>query len=156
MDQQMPKPGEQHLMLKKLEGKWEGKEKLSPSPWGPGGEAVGKYTGRMDVDGFFLVQDYVEEKEGKVVFRGHGIFGWDAGDKKFTWYWVDSMGQPPAAASRGDWKGDTLTFESSSAHGKGRYTFRFEGDRTYHFRLENSFDGGKTFTQLMEGTYHRK
>ena len=100
MDHQMPKPTEQHLMLKKLEGQWEGKEKLSPSPWGPGGEAIGKSTGRIDLDGFFLVQEYVEEKDGRVVFRGHGIFGWDAADKKFTWYWVDSIGNVPAAPSK--------------------------------------------------------
>ena len=41
-------------------------------------------------------------------------------------------------------------------HGKGRYTYRFEGDHTYHFKLENSFDGGKSYAQLMEGTYHKK
>jgi hypothetical protein len=49
-----------------------------------------------------------------------------------------------------------LTFESTSPQGKGRYTYGFEGDRTYQFRIENSFDGGKTFSLLMEGTYHRK
>jgi hypothetical protein len=84
------------------------------------------------------------------------VFGWDAADKKYTWYWVDSMGGAPAAPSRGTWEGDTLTFESSSPHGRGRYTYRFEGDRTYHFRLENSFGGGKSFSLLMEGTYQRK
>ncbi|HET6283454.1 MAG TPA: DUF1579 family protein [Polyangia bacterium] len=153
---EMPKPTEAHQKLKRLAGVWEGKEMLSPSPWGPGGEATGKYTGRIDLDGFFLIQDYVEEKDGKVAFRGHGIFGWDPGDQKFTWYWVDSMGGVPSAPSRGEWNGDTLTFESSSPQGKGRYTYRFEGDSAYNFRLENSFDGGKTFTLLMEGTYHRK
>ena len=29
------------------------------------------------------------------------------------------------------------------------------GDGTYTFRLENSFDGGKTYNLMMEGTYHR-
>jgi hypothetical protein len=153
---QMPKPREEHARLGRLAGDWEGKEPLAPSPWGPGGEAVGKSTGRLDLDGFFLIQDYVEEKDGRVVFRGHGVFGWDASDGKYTWYWVDSMGSGPAAASRGEWKGDTLTFESSSAHGRARYTYRFEGERTYHFRIENSFDGGKSYQPMMEGTYHRK
>jgi hypothetical protein len=154
--QEMPKPTEQHMKLTRLVGEWEGKEKLSPSPWGPGGEATGRYTGRLDLEGFFVIQDYVEEKDGRIVFRGHGIFGWDAKDQKYTWYWVDSMGQVPAAPSRGEWNGDTLIFESSSAQGRGRYTYRFEGDDAYTFRLENSFDGGKTYNLLMEGSYRRK
>ena len=98
----MPKPTQQHLKLKRFVGQWEGKEKLSPSPWGPGGEATGRYTGRLDLEGFFVIQDHVEEKDGKIVFRGHGIFGWDSNDKKYTWYWVDSMGQVPAIPSRGE------------------------------------------------------
>ena len=66
------------------------------------------------------------------------------------------MGQVPAAPSRGKWEGDTLTLLSNSAMGQGRYIFRFEGDGTYHFRIENSFDGGKRFVTFMEGTYHRR
>jgi hypothetical protein len=66
------------------------------------------------------------------------------------------MGFPPAAPSRGRWEGDTLTFRSISPQGEGRYTYRFDGDSAYHFRLENSFDGGKTFTLLMEGSYRKQ
>src|SRR5215831_3482400 len=98
---EMPKPTDEHLRLQKLVGEWEGTETLSPSPWGPGGKATGRSSIRSDLDGFFVIQDYVEEKDGRVVFRGHGVFGWDAGDKKYIWYWVDSMGSVPAAPSRG-------------------------------------------------------
>jgi hypothetical protein len=152
---EMPKPSEEHRRLALLEGTWSGPETLSPSPWGPGGAAVGRSTCRMDLDGFFLIQDYVEEKDGRVVFRGHGVFGYDAQAKEYCWLWVDSMGFFPAAPSRGTWQGDTLTFHSTSPQGQGRYVYRFESARTYHFRIENSFDGGKTYTKLMEGTYHK-
>jgi hypothetical protein len=107
------------------------------------------------MDGFFVLQDYSEEKDGRVVFRGHGIYGWDAAEKTYIWYWVDSMGQAPAAPSRGQWEGDTLTFTSSSPHGQGRYTLRFLEPTRYTFKLENSFDGGKTWSLMMEGTYRR-
>jgi hypothetical protein len=144
----MPRPGDEHTKLHRLAGDWEGEEQ--------GGTAIGRSTIRIAVDGFFLVQDYVEEKDGRTVFRGHGIFGWDAKDRVYTWYWVDSMGQVPAAPSRGRWEGDTLTFESSSPpNGRGRYTYRFEGPSTYHFKLESSFDGGSTYLTLMEGTYRK-
>jgi len=153
---EMPKPTEEHRRLHALVGDWAGEEKLSPSPWGPGGAAMGRSKCRLDLEGFYVIQDYVEEKDGKVVFAGHGIFGYDAQSKQYCWYWIDSMGYVPAAPSHGQWEGDTLTFHSKSPQGQGRYTFRFEGERTYHFRIENSFDGGKTFTMLMEGTYRKK
>ena len=153
----MPQPGAEHKRLQALAGEWEGEEQISPSPWGPGGKATGRYSYRAGVDGFFLIQDYVEEKDGRIVFRGHGVYGWDAKDKMYTWYWVDSMGQVPPAPSRGRWEGDSLIFESTNPpDGRGRYTHRFEGPDTYHFKLEGSSDGGKTFMTFMEGTYHRK
>lgn len=153
---EMPKATEQHRRLHALVGEWIGEETLSPSPWGPGGPAVGKTTCRLDLDGFYVIQDYVEEKDGKVVFRGHGIFGYDAQSSEYCWYWIDSMGFVPAAPSRGRWDGDTLTFHSASPQGQGRYTYRFAADGSYHFKIENSFDGGKSFVQLMEGTYRKK
>jgi hypothetical protein len=66
------------------------------------------------------------------------------------------MGAFPAAPSHGRWEGETLTFHSKTPHGQGRYVYRFEGDRTYHFRIENSFDSGKTFAPFMEATYRKK
>ena len=65
------------------------------------------------------------------------------------------MGQVPPQPSRGRWQGDTLVFESSSAQAQGRYTYRFEGESTYHFKLENSFDGGETWLTFMDGTYKK-
>src|SRR5262245_33299093 len=133
----MPKPSDKHRRLHVLVGTWAGEEKLSPSPWGPGGAAVGRSVCRAEMEGFFVIQDYVEEKEGRIVCRGHSVFGYDAQSDEYTWYWVDSMGFPPAAAARGRWEGDTIVFRSKSPQGEGRYTYRFEGDHTYHFRLEN-------------------
>ena len=95
-EQGMPKPQAEHEKLEQLVGSWEGEENLSPSPWGPGGKAIGRYTMRRDVDGFFLIQDYVEEKDGRIVFRGHGVIGFDTHSREYTWYWVDSMGSPGA------------------------------------------------------------
>ncbi len=152
----MPKPTEDHRRLHVLAGEWIGDEKLSPSPWGPGGAAIGRSNCRVDLDGFWVVQDYVEEKDGRTTYRGHGVFGFDVQTKEYCWYWIDSMGFVPAGPSRGKWEGDTLTLISQSPRGQGRYTYRFENERTYHFRIENSFDGGKTFQTFMEGTYRKQ
>jgi hypothetical protein len=110
----------------------------------------------MDIDGFFLIQEYVQEREGKVTYRGHGIFSWDTQQQNYTWYWVDSMGFVPPGPSRGEWKGDTLTLEHVPlGDRRGRYTHRFVGPDTYTFSIENSADGGKTWHPFMEATYHR-
>src|SRR4051794_16502855 len=122
---EMPKPQAEHTKLAQLAGTWEGEETLSASPWGPGGKAFGRYTMRSDLDGFFVIQDYVEERDGKVSFRGHGVFGFDSNAKQYTWYWVDSMGGP-ADPARGSWNGDTMIFTSKNPQNEGRYTWRFE------------------------------
>ena len=155
MHEGMPKPGKEHAQLEKLVGVWEGDEKMEASPWGPASKSRGKYTMVRACDGFFVVQDYSQEKDGKVGFRGHGVFGWDPSDQSFTWYWVDSMGSPAPTAARGKWVGDTLTFESKSSQGNGRYTFKFNSASSLTFKLENCFDG-KNWVKFMEGTYKRK
>lgn len=153
--QGMPVVSEEHRRLHVLAGTWLGDEAMAPSPWGEGGPAVGRYTGRVECGGFFVAQDYVQERGGQETFRGHGVFGYDAEAKRYAWYWVDSMGQVPREPSWGTWSGDTLQFTSTSPHGMGRYTYEFEGDDRYKFTLENSFDGGKTWQVFMTGAYHR-
>jgi hypothetical protein len=153
----MPKPNENHQKLQQLVGTWIGEETMNPSPWGPGGQATGRYECRIDIDGLFAIQDYVQEKAGKVTYRGHGIFGWDGEKKTFTWYWVDSLGTVPAAPSRGQWVGDTLQFEHEPVGElRGRYTYKFMGLDRYQFSIENSQDGGKTWFTFMVADYRRQ
>jgi hypothetical protein len=61
----------------------------------------------------------------------------------------------PPQPSWGTWQGDTLTFHSESSHGKGRYTYEFDGKDRYRFRIDNSFDGGKSWESFMRGDYRR-
>jgi len=155
MSEGMPAPTEEHKRLEKLLGRWAGPEQLSPSPWGSGGPAHGESEMSVVCDGFFVVQDYTEKKEGRVTFRGHGVFGWDSNSKEYTWYWVDSIGAPAPAPARGTWNGDKLVLKSKSSHGFGRYTFHFENDDRYRFKIENCFDG-QSWVPLMEGVYTRQ
>jgi Protein of unknown function (DUF1579) len=151
----MPTPSDEHRKLHRFAGRWTGEETLEPSPWGPGGPAVGRTSAEVALGGMFVVSDYSEEKDGQVVFRGHGVFGWDPRAKQVNWYWFDVMGETPPAPARGAWDGDTLILRSTSPMGEGRYTYRFHGNDRYEFRIDNSFDGGKTFVKLMEGNYRR-
>jgi hypothetical protein len=153
---EMPKLTDAHRALQALAGDWTGTETMPPSPWGPGGVATGKNTIRLDLDGFFAIQDYVQEQDGRVTFKGHGMFGWDGERQAYAWYWADSMGFVPDGPAYGQWNGDTLRLSRSTPRGQARYVFRFEGPHTYHFTIENSFDGGTTWKAFMTATYQRR
>ena len=152
----MPVAGENHKKLHRLAGRWTGAEKMSKTPFSPGGEAIGTSIMRVDIDGFFVIQDYVQTRGGKTSYKGHGIFSYDETKKTFIWYWVDSMGFVPPGPSRGQWNGDTLVFEHEPIGDKrGRYTYRFPDADSYTFQIENSDDAGKTWYTFIEAVYHR-
>jgi hypothetical protein len=151
---EMPKPGAEHARLARLVGNWRGEEQLSPSPWGAGGVAIGRFQFRFGVDGMALLQDYEEEKEGQVVFRAHGVFLIDPVSGDVLWWWFDSFGFPPDPPARGRWVGDALRFEKHTPRGSSRYTMDF-GNDGFAFRIENRLAGQDNFTEFMRGLYWR-
>jgi hypothetical protein len=152
---EMPKPNEHHAKLAALAGTWQGKETLFPSQWVPETRsAEARVTARMDVGGFFLITDYVEEREGKVNYRGHGVFGFCDQEGVYTMYWFDDVSPGSLVTpAKGRWEGDTLAFENESPMGKGRYVYTLT-DGGYTFRIETSRDG-KTWSPMVEGRYTR-
>ena len=152
-----PKPGEQHRKLERFAGKWTGDETLrAAGPWKPSGEkAKGTFDFREGVDGFFLLADYDERVEGgKTGIRGHGVIGWDPKDKSYTFHWFDNAGTPPASPGRGEWKGNTLTFDHDMGGHKGRTIFELDGKDALQFRVEMSEDG-KRWDRAVDGKYRR-
>jgi hypothetical protein len=150
----MPRPGAEHERLfSRLQGHWSGPEQLAPSPWGEGGAAIGRTHCRVALDGMTLVQEYEEEKDGRVCFRGHGVFLIEPGSGDVLWWWFDSMGFPPEPA-RGRWDGDTLLFEKKTPRGEARYRYDFASDG-YRFTIENRFPGQVEFSEFMHGNYRR-
>jgi hypothetical protein len=153
---EMRKLGKQHEKLHQLAGTWLGEETMHPSPWSPGGKAKGRYQMRVDIDGFFVIQDYTQERDGKVTYRGHGIYGWDEEQDTYTWYWIDSMGHVPPAPARGQWQGQVLSFEQpGDGPQRSRYHMELVASDRIRFMIENSSDSGKTFATFMEGEYAR-
>lgn len=152
---QMPQPTEAHARLAALAGDWEGEETLHPAPWMPeGGTARGRFTNRVVLGGFNLVNVYAQTRGGQVVFEGHGVYGYDAERQRYTMYWFDSSGGDPGGPVPGRWEGDTLTFERRSEGGPSHRYVYVVSDESFLFRIEASRDGG-TWTCMMEGTYHR-
>ena len=149
----MPEPGAPQLQLAKLAGNWSGDEKLAPSPWdAKGGPAKAKCTNRVACDGWIVVQDYEQTRDGKVSFRGHGVFSFDAEKKHVVFSWYDSMAGGPWTYT-GQWKGDVLTLTGASGGGTGRCVFDVSGG-TYKFSLDVSPDG-KSWQNFMQGTYKK-
>jgi hypothetical protein len=88
----MPKVGPSHQKLYVLAGEWQGTETMMPSPMGPGGTATGTMKARVDIDGFYGISDYAQQRDGAVTYRGHGVYGFDTTTNEYTWYWIVGAG----------------------------------------------------------------
>ena len=154
---EMPKVNENHKKLQRaMEGKWTGEEILHPSPWDQkGGTARSRFELKTGVDGFWLVGDYEQEREGRINYRAHAVYGWDAKTQNFSMYWFDSMGMDPRGAAYGRWEGNTLTFEMSHEMGHSKYIYKFTGENTYDFSIEQSQDG-KTWKPFVTSKWTRR
>ena len=138
---------------------------IYPSLLDRGGRASAHVVTRVELDGFFLVSNYVEQREGAPLYHGHGVYGWDAAARAYTMHWFDSMGSVPATMARGQWTvrtaregepgGEELTFEQRTHQGYARYSYRFTQPDVYLFRIESSRDG-RAWLPFMEGKYRRQ
>jgi hypothetical protein len=86
--QEIPKPGPEHAVLKKLEGTWEATAK------GDGHETKGTMVWKMDLGGLWLISKF-EGQFGDMKFHGHGMDSYDPIRKKYVGVWVDSMSTSP-------------------------------------------------------------
>ena len=151
----MPGPTDEHRRLERLAGSWAGEEIVHPSPWDPGGgPATGRTLARMSLGGFFLISDYEQERDGKVNFRGHGVYGWDTESNLYTMHWFDSLGIDPGDPGTGAWEGDVLTFTHGTfPRGRSRHVYRIGSDE-YHLRIEQLV-AKMGWRPFLEGTYRR-
>jgi hypothetical protein len=152
---EMPQLNDAHRRLHRLVGTWAGDEKMSPSPWDPtGGPATGKSINRAILDGFAVVHDYEQHRNGQVSFRGHGVFTWNAQESVYYLHWFDSMATT-VNTYRGRFDGDVLSVDSVDPNMKSRAFFDFGRPDSYTFRMDVSPDGAQWMT-FMEGRYARQ
>lgn len=150
----MLQPGPAHAQLARLVGTWEGEEQLAPSPWAEAGVAHGRLACRMAVDGRVLLQDYEQTRDGRVVFRAHGVMMLDPASGDVLWWWFDSAGLPPEPA-RGQWEGDVLRLTKRTPRGEARYAYRADGDRL-GFAIETRLPGQDAFGAFLTADYRRR
>ena len=79
-------PLEEHRKLAVFAGEWVGDETVFPSRWNAGGPATSKVSARIDLNGFYLIQDTRQTRDGKESFATHGVFTYDRDDRPFRFH----------------------------------------------------------------------
>jgi hypothetical protein len=151
---EMPVPGPAHEKLKAFVGQWSGEETIAPSPMDTtGGRANAKVDNRLVLADFVVVQDYVQERSGRVNFEGHAVISYDAASDDYVMDWWDTFGMT-RSEYRGKWSGKGLVLHAATPMGRSRATYDFSNADEYGFKMEISVDG-TTWLPFMEGLYKR-
>jgi hypothetical protein len=99
------------------------------------------------------VQDYEQERNGTVGFRGHGVFSFSARENCYWLHWWDSMGMG-GSVFKGNFEGDTLQLTCPLPQGFSRGTWEIVNGTHYRFLMEVSGDG-QQWMPMIEGDYAR-
>ena len=82
--------GKEHELLGRLAGTWDTVTRYWAKPGDEPVEAKGTSTRKWILDGRFLMEE-LDAGNLALPFRGVGLFGYDAFEKKYNSAWVDSM-----------------------------------------------------------------
>lgn len=147
-------PGPEHAALARLAGRWSGSETQHPASHDSTRRpSFGRFEMRMVCDGLYLVSDYVESIDNEVVYRGHGVYGWEPHTERYTMFWFDSLGGGGAVKPvLGTFEDDRLCFQHTLDVGFKRYVYELVSDEEFTFRMEFSEDGA-VWTTPMDGRY---
>jgi hypothetical protein len=145
----------EHERLKAFVGEWVGEETLAQTRWTEAGPARATLNARLDLDGFYVIQDYVQERGDRISFRGHGLFTFDRDDRLYKLFWYDSLGYVPPGPASGVWKDDALILLRASLRGAARHVFRFLDPDTYTHTIQFSPDS-EGWSEVLTGTYRRR
>ncbi len=150
----MPKPTPGHFRLEELAGHWEGEETMHPSQWDPkGGTAIGRTRSWMALNGFALISDYEQERDGIITFTGHGVMSFDPKTSLYTLHWFDCMGSSPEVFV-GRFNGNRLTVAHGGPGMHARMTYDVAEPQCMFSKMEMSPDG-TAWNTLFEGRYQR-
>jgi hypothetical protein len=147
----MPKPGPEHKALSYFAGKWTSEGEMKASPLGPAGKATSSDSCELFAGGFQVVcRGKGTTPVGPVASLG--ILGYNAAEKTYTYYGIDSTGMADLAT--GQKIDNTWTFTSTSnASGqtfKSRFTVVEVSPTVHTYKWEMSKDG-TTWSSILEG-----
>ena len=151
-----PKPGPEHQKLAYFVGKWASEGEMKPSPLGPGGKFTSTETCEWFAGGGFAVVCHSDGKMLEGTMKGLGITGYDLGEKTYTYFETNTLGEN--IFSRGTVEGDTWTWTNESKMGgtpvRGRFTLKqvSADSATYKFEMGT---GDEPLKLIMEGKQTR-
>ena len=149
-----PVPLAEHLKLQVFAGVWSGAEMVFPSRWSEGGPATSHVSARLDLNGFYLIQDTRQMRDGKEIFSSHAVFTYDRDDRLYKLFWHDSLGYFPPAPASGSWVGKVLTLVRGSLRGNARHTYEVIDDDSYAMKVQFSPDA-EGWSDVLTGVYKR-
>ena len=144
----------EHHKLAVLAGEWSGEEMVYPSRWTSGGPAISKVSARMALNGFYLIQDSVQMRDGEVIFATHGVFTYDREDRRYKLFWHDSLGYYAPAPASGGWTGEVLMLVRGSLRGNARHLYEIIDDNSYRMKIQFSPDS-EGWNDVLTGIYKR-
>jgi hypothetical protein len=149
-----PTPLEEHRRLAVFAGEWRGEEMVYPSRWTEGGPAKSHVTARVALNGFYLIQDAIQTRDGQETFATHGVFTYDRDDRHYKLFWHDSLGYYSPAPASGGWTGKVLTLVRGSLRGNARHVYEIVDDDRYSLKIQFSPDA-EGWSDVLAGTYRR-
>jgi Protein of unknown function (DUF1579) len=149
---QSPLP--EHKKLSVFAGEWKGEETVFPSRWVAGGPATSHVVARMDLNGFYLIQDSRQTRDGKESFATHALFTYDREDRTYKLFWHDSLGYYPPSPASGGWSGKSLILVRGSLRGNARHVYEVVDDNTYNMKIQFSPDA-EGWADVLTGVYRR-
>ena len=146
-----PKPGPEHKRLAYFEGKWSTEGEQKANPFGPAGKFASKDTCEWIMDGFFL-KCASEGKDPVGSFKGLGLMGYDAENKVYTYYGIDSrgMGVPGTGTVEGKTWTYTSTMKAKDKTIKSQWIMQDVSPAEYTFKWQMADEKGN-WTTLAEG-----
>jgi hypothetical protein len=149
-----PQPLDEHRKLAAFAGEWNGDETVYASRWVEGGKATSRVVARMDLNGFYLIQDTQQTRDGKQSFATHGVFTFDREDRLYKLFWHDSLGYFAPAPASGGWKDNKLTLLRGSLRGIARHVYETLDADTYNMKIQFSPDA-EGWADVLSGVYKR-
>ena len=145
---------EERRKLAVFAGEWSGDEMVFPSRWTEGGKATAQVKARIDLNGFYLIQDTVQMRDGKESFGTHGVFTYDREDRRYKLFWHDSLGYYSPAPASGGWTGKTLILVRGSLRGNARHVYEVVDNDNYTMKIQFSPDA-EGWADVLTGVYRR-
>jgi hypothetical protein len=139
-----------------LEGNFAGREIHHPmGEFTTVAYAEARVVGAFELNGLFLVRDYTTYRNGEILYRGKGLYGWDDARRRYTIWWFDTAGTEPVAPAYGIWRDDTLIFEYQRTHHQMRLVYQFFDGGRYTFVIEGLNPSIARWEPVLEGEYAR-